>query len=100
MAWFTKKRVCVHCNANKTRREFEEHPTCPACRLEIMMAREDKRICPVDGATLVKEATSELLIDRCPQCNGIWLDAGELEAIKEVASDEGMTTGMILGIAS
>ncbi|MEM8488515.1 MAG: zf-TFIIB domain-containing protein [Bacteroidota bacterium] len=64
----------------------------------ILIARGEQRICPAGGATLVKEAGNELVIDSCPQCKGIWLDAGELEAIKEVASEEGMSTGMIMGI--
>jgi hypothetical protein len=30
---------------------------------------------------MVEEAFRDILIDRCPGCNGVWLDPGELEKI-------------------
>lgn len=96
MIWFKKKKDCVHCHKNKTKRDFENQPTCAACKSKILMSRETTRICPVDGATLLKEHNDEIIIDRCPTCKGVWLDAGEIEAIKEAAMQEGMTTGMMV----
>jgi hypothetical protein len=32
-------------------------------------------------AKLVEESFRDILIDRCPVCNGVWLDPGELEKI-------------------
>ncbi len=60
------------------------------------MAREPTRTCPVDGSTLLKEHNNEILIDRCPTCKGVWLDAGEIEAIKEAATSQGMAVGMVV----
>ena len=100
MAWFSKKEVCSHCNTNKTRRSFENQPTCPACRIKIQMGRETERTCPIDGTPLVKSASNEIIIDQCPRCGGVWLDAGELDAIKEAANEEGMGAGMVLGIVT
>ena len=37
--------------------------------------------CPVDGAGLVISERSNIEIDYCPQCRGVWLDYGELEKI-------------------
>ena len=37
--------------------------------------------CPVDGARLVQVDRSEILIDACPECRGVWLDRGELDRI-------------------
>ena len=42
-------------------------------------------------------------IDKCGSCNGIFLDAGELEKIKEKiesdnSSDPGFSTGFLLGM--
>ncbi len=37
--------------------------------------------CPNDGARLVEIERSEVLIDACPECRGIWLDRGELDKI-------------------
>ena len=44
--------------------------------------KEDRRPCPVDGETMAKEIAHMLVIDRCPKCQGVWLDSGELERIK------------------
>lgn len=37
--------------------------------------------CPVDGAGLVISERSNIEIDYCPECRGIWLDYGELEKL-------------------
>jgi len=39
--------------------------------------------CPVDGATLVISERSNIEIDHCPTCRGVWLDRGELDKIIE-----------------
>lgn len=39
--------------------------------------------CPIDGAELVMTERSEVEIDHCPRCRGIWLDRGELDKIIE-----------------
>ncbi len=96
MVWFKKKTTCTHCNKNSTKREFEGEPTCAECKTEILIGRESTRTCPVDGSTLLKEHNNEILIDRCPTCKGVWLDAGEIEAIKEAARTEGMAIGMVV----
>ena len=96
MNWFKKKKTCVHCNKIKTKRDFENQATCGACQTKILISRESTRICPVDGATLLKEHNNEIIIDRCPKCKGVWLDADEIEAIKEAAKQEGMAIGMVV----
>ena len=37
--------------------------------------------CPRCGETLKEQTFQKILIDQCPSCHGIWLDAGELEQI-------------------
>ena len=37
--------------------------------------------CPVDGSRLVQVDRSDILIDACPECRGVWLDRGELDRI-------------------
>jgi Zn-finger nucleic acid-binding protein len=37
--------------------------------------------CPACGSRLVEVERSEILIDACPECRGIWLDRGELDKI-------------------
>ena len=41
------------------------------------------RRCPVDDFTLAPESYEGVEIDRCPHCRGVWLDAGELEAVQD-----------------
>ena len=42
--------------------------------------------CPKCGDSLKERSFQKILIDQCAGCNGIWLDAGELD---EVAEKEG-----------
>ena len=35
----------------------------------------------MDGSRLVQVDRSEILIDACPECRGVWLDRGELDRI-------------------
>ena len=83
MALFGEK--CARCGS-KTRHEVEGKATCEACEkeMELMLdaGKEDLRPCPVDGETMAKEIAHMLVIDRCPKCQGVWLDSGELERIK------------------
>ena len=37
--------------------------------------------CPSCGSRLVEVERSEILIDACPECRGVWLDRGELDKI-------------------
>ena len=40
--------------------------------------------CPRDRTALSTEKyEGEVLVDRCPSCDGVWLQRGELEAIQE-----------------
>jgi Zn-finger nucleic acid-binding protein len=43
-------------------------------------SREPLR-CPTCGSRLVEVERSEILIDACPECRGVWLDRGELDKI-------------------
>jgi Zn-finger nucleic acid-binding protein len=31
---------------------------------------------------MAKEIVSQVVIDRCPSCGGVWLDGGELEMLR------------------
>lgn len=47
--------------------------------------------CPRDGSILSPRVEHGVNIEACPQCKGIWLDAGELEAILK-QEDEALVT--------
>ena len=37
--------------------------------------------CPSCASRLVEVERSEILVDACPECRGVWLDRGELDKI-------------------
>lgn len=37
--------------------------------------------CPTDGSRLVEIERSDVLVDACPSCRGVWLERGELDKI-------------------
>jgi uncharacterized protein len=43
--------------------------------------RTEPMRCPNCGSRLVELDRSEVLIDACPECRGVWLDRGELDRI-------------------
>ena len=40
------------------------------------------RKCPVDDFTLTQQTYEGVTVDSCSHCGGVWLDAGELEAVQ------------------
>jgi Zn-finger nucleic acid-binding protein len=40
--------------------------------------------CPKCGADLEEREFQHVKVDTCPECKGMWLDAGELDMIKYV----------------
>ena len=77
---------CVRCGNRRTKHTFEGLPTCEACEADLearaKAATEGIQKCPADGATMSKDIVLNIVIDRCPSGNGIWLDGGELDLIR------------------
>ena len=45
--------------------------------------------CPKDGKELVTSVyEADVEVDQCPQCNGLWLNQGELERIQETIEND------------
>lgn len=40
--------------------------------------------CPKCGADLQEQTLKQVKVDVCPECKGLWLDAGELELVAKV----------------
>lgn len=63
-------------------------------------ARKTDDNCPRCGEIKLEEMTfaymEDLLIDRCPQCQGIWLDKGELPKVEKIASHIGDAKSKIM----
>lgn len=60
-------------------------------------ASEKKRDlnCPRDGTELVETESENVKVDTCPKCKGVWLDAGELEQLRLVNRQRGVTGGVL-----
>ncbi len=52
-------------------------------------------LCPRDGADLLVEKYQGIEVDRCPQCNGRWLDHDELDALEATVAKEEERRGTI-----
>lgn len=46
-----------------------------------LTTRGEPMRCPACATRLVELERSEVLIDACPECRGVWLDRGELDRI-------------------
>jgi hypothetical protein len=80
--------VCASCGRLTL---FPKRPAgvarCASCSELAHSARPTPRECPVDGTILEAREAASVIIDRCPRCNGLWFDSGELEAIIRAAGD-------------
>jgi hypothetical protein len=60
--------------------------------LDVARAQTERKAhymkCPKCGADLQEVEHHHVKVDRCPECKGVWLDAGEIEMI-EHASESG-----------
>jgi hypothetical protein len=90
---------CDRCG-KRTRHKEGDQPICETCAQEMALmieaSSESERLCPVDGQKMSKEIAHMLVVDRCPTCQGVWLDGGELERLRggvEAEALKAMTTG-------
>lgn len=68
----------------KARREAAERAARDAERRSHFMK------CPKCGATLVTENRSGIQVDKCPECLGMWFDAGEAEQLIKAEGAQGV----------
>lgn len=84
---------CVRCGRLTHRKPSLALPVCDTCAAELKRARERTRSCPIDGTELSKEIVLNIVIDHCPRCGGVWLDAGELRLLIEGRRLQGFLDG-------
>lgn len=70
------------------RQEFEKRRKIEEEKQKKLAAEEKRRAkelhymkCPKCGMDLIEIVYKSIRIDKCSACNGVWLDAGELEAV-------------------
>lgn len=89
--------ICTRCGNRRTTRTFEGVATCSECELAIKAEREERMNCVHDGAQMQKEVIEGVIVDRCPDCGGVWFDGGELEVLSNVlrlAADQSMPSNV------
>jgi uncharacterized protein len=72
------------------RQELERKKKVEEEKLKQLAAEEKQRLkelhymrCPKCGMELTEVEFKDIHIDKCLNCEGIWLDAGELEAVSK-----------------
>ena len=73
------------------RLEFEQKKKIEEEKHKKLLAEEKKKLqelhymmCPKCGMELIEIDYKSIKIDKCSACEGIWLDAGELEAVSRL----------------
>ncbi len=86
------------------RAEFERRKKIEREKQEKLAAEEKKRLrdlhylkCPKCGMDLIEIDYKSIRVDKCSGCDGVWLDAGELETISKM---ETSVAGRIFGLFS
>ncbi|OGP12041.1 MAG: hypothetical protein A2X87_08020 [Deltaproteobacteria bacterium GWC2_42_51] len=71
--------------------EYEQRKKSEEEKQRRLAEEEKKRLkelhhmrCPKCGMQLIEIDYSSMKVDKCSNCEGIWLDAGELEAISRL----------------
>lgn len=85
-AWDERKRALEEDYFRKKDREAIERLRAERAAREAQTAPMQ---CPRCDGTLAEVALEDVLIDRCTKCNGVWLDAGELERLTDRPEPEG-----------
>lgn len=76
------------------RKEQELIEKLRAKRAEEQQKEKAPLHCPKCDGSLVEIAYEGVQIDRCDKCNGVWLDAGELERLTAQEESHGWLTRM------
>ncbi len=74
-----------------SRLEFEKKKKIEEEKHKQLKADEKKKLkelhnmrCPKCGMELIEIDYKAIKVDKCSECDGIWLDAGELEAVAKL----------------
>lgn len=110
--WYTKWQHCTHCHKwtlGVSQGKFSPvcpaaQPCCPSCSFQHRLEGEPKVSCPKGHGAMEKVGAMQVLIyDRCGTCEGVFLDDGELDQLRQWARDEGYSSGnagaLAIGIA-
>lgn len=80
----SSEELCLRCNYAYATTIDDNMPVCDGCNKNIN--KEPTRKCPVDKEEMNKVLIKNIMIDKCPKCNGIWLDGDEVNLLGKVAT--------------
>ncbi len=88
---------CTGCG-RRTRHEVNGQSVCPVCETHEQARLEAAMTCPKCGAVMDKKIEQTIIYDKCPACEGVWLDKSELESLTAMATIAGQGAGQASGI--
>lgn len=103
----SQREDCIRCSASynfasltveELTSNDRDFVVCADCTMKLNPNAEATRYCPVDGEPMRKLVIYDVvLIDKCYQCGGVWLDTNELRVIEKVVSTNAALGGFMLG---
>lgn len=61
----------------------------------VSTVAESKQVkCPIDGSLMVRHKQGGLVVDACPQCNGMWFAADTLAHLREKPELDALRSGI------
>lgn len=82
-SWDERKRALEEDYFRRKEQEAIERMRARRAAQEKEQAQAAAIHCPKCEGTLAEMVHEGVVIDRCDKCNGVWLDAGELEQLTE-----------------
>ncbi len=84
------------------RQDFEKKQKLKHALHEKMKKEEKDRLknlhymrCPKCGMELIEIDFKAIKVDRCSECDGVWLDTGELQTILDIEKAEGSASRVL-----
>lgn len=76
--------------ARKEAEHLAQRKQSAAIEAQLAERRSHFMKCPRCGADLQVEHYSGIEVERCPECDGLWFDAGEAERLVELNASKGI----------
>lgn len=85
MSFFPPTKECKDCGKKTSYGDMvKEKFLCVGCQWKRKMDEEPKILCPkCPSIEMDKKRHTDVIYDKCPNCEGIWLDKGKLNKISD-----------------
>jgi hypothetical protein len=74
-------RDCSSCGRPTVFAKGSRAGICANCAPAPIVEAERSRNCPLDGTSMVSHRRSDIIVDQCPSCQGVWLGSDEVGLI-------------------